>query len=174
MSNPQSLQLIICTFDGAEKAEAVREAIEALDARLDAIKLGNIAVVKKDEDGRIVFHETAERRVEAVSTAAGVAVKGVTWLLYNIAGMLGPVAGPLAGQETKAMVESIAPDVGFPNDALRDIGERMDAGQSALITLVRPEEYPIVAAELEKLGGQLVGHLLPAAVVARLGGEPPA
>jgi hypothetical protein len=50
----------------------------------------------------------------------------------------------------------------------------MDDGQSALITLVRPEEYPIVAAELEKLGGQLVGHLLPEAVVARLGGEPPA
>ena len=166
----QSLQLIICTFDGAEKAEEVRQAIEALDVRLDTIKLGNIAVVKKNADGQIVFHETAERRVEALSTAAGAVVKGVTWLLYNIAGMLGPVAGPLAGQETKAIVQSIAPDVGFPDDALRDIGDRLDAGHSALITLVRPEEYPVVVAELERLGGQLVDHRLPADVVARLSG----
>ncbi len=169
MTNP--LQLIICTFDGTDKAEDVRKAIEALDARLDAIKLGNIAVVKKNSDGQIVFDETANRPVEVVSTVAGTVVKGVTWLLYNIAGMLGPVAGPLAGQETKAAVQTIAPDVGFPDDALREIGERMDAGHSALITLVKPEEYPIVAAELERLGGRLVEHLVPEAVVARLGGE---
>jgi len=80
------------------------------------------------------------------------------------------VAGPLAGQETKAVVQSIAPDVGFPDDALRDIGDRLDAGHSALITLVRPEEYPVVVAELERLGGQLVDHRLPADVVARLSG----
>ncbi len=39
------------------------------------------------------------------------------------------------------------------NDALREIGERMDAGHSALITLVKPEEYPIVAAEVAELDG---------------------
>lgn len=171
MSNSSPLQLIICTFDGADKAGEVRQAIETLDAQLDTIKLGNIAVINKNSDGQIVFHETREQRMEAVSVVAGTVVKGVTWLLYNVAGMLGPVAGPLAGQETRMAVRSIAPDVGFPDDALREIGARLDAGQSALITLVKPEERPIVVGELEKLGGQLVDRELPADIVARLSGE---
>lgn len=165
------LQLIICTFDGADKADEVRKAIEALDAKLDTIKLGNIAVVKKDQAGQIVFHETRERPVEAVGTLASTVVQGVTWLLYNVAGMLGPIAGPLAGQETRTLIHTLGPDLGFPNDALLAIGAQLDAGRSALITLVKPEEYPIVVDELQRLGGERVEHLVSAEVVARLSEE---
>lgn len=171
MNMTQSLQLIICTFDGADKADEVRKAIEVLDAKLDTIKLGNIAVVKKDQAGQIVFHETRERPVEAVGTLAGTVVQGVTWLLYNVAGMLGPIAGPLAGQETRVLIHTLGPDLGFPNDALLAIGAQLDAGRSALITLVKPEEYPIVVDELQRLGGERVEHLVPAEVVARLSEE---
>jgi uncharacterized membrane protein len=164
-----SLQLIICTFDGADKAESVKQVITELDARLDTIKLGNIAVVKKNAQGEIEFSETKDRR-ELVSDVAGSVAQGVTWLVYNFAGMLGPVAGATAGGEAKYAVERFMSDSGFPDAALREVGNQLDAGHSALITLVKPDEQRIVVAELEKLGGAMIEHALPTDVIEKLSG----
>jgi uncharacterized membrane protein len=165
-----SLQLIICTFDGADKADSVKQAITELDAKLDTIKLGNIAVVKKNAQGQIEFSETKDRR-ELVSDVAGSVAQGVTWLVYNFAGMLGPVAGVTAGGETKYAAERFMSDSGFPDAALHQVGDSLDAGHSALITLVKPDEQPVVVAELEKLGGTLVEHSLPTEVIEKLSGS---
>jgi uncharacterized membrane protein len=167
-----SLQLIICTFDGADKAEDVKQTIVELDKKSDAIKLGNIAVVEKNDQGEIEFSETQDRR-ERLGGIAESVVGGATWLLYNFAGMLGPVAGATAGSQAKYAVERFASDSGFPDGALREIGEQLNTGHSALITLVKPEERPIVLAELERLGGHLVDHELPGHVVAKLSGSTP-
>ncbi len=155
--SPQSSQLIICVFEGVEKADAVLDAIVELDRKTDAIKLGNIAVVSRNDAGAIVFHESKDWRNFASKTA-GAVTEGVTWLLFNIAGMMGPVSGPLAGQQASNTVNRIAKDSGFPDAALRELGERLIAGQSALITLVRLEEQPTVEQELERLGGHIVAH----------------
>jgi uncharacterized membrane protein len=168
-----SLQLILCMFDGADKAESVKQAIRALDKQLDTIKLGNIAVVRKNEQGEIEFNETADRR-ERISDVTGSVVNGVTWLVYNFAGMLGPVAGVTAGGHAKYAVERFMSDSGFPDIALRQVGERLDAGHSALITMVQPDERPIVVAELQKLGGHVLEHELPADVIEALSGAAPA
>jgi uncharacterized membrane protein len=154
---PSSSQLIICAFEGADKADAVLDAIVELDRKTDAIKLGNIAVVKRNDAGEIVFHESRDWRNFASKTA-GAVTEGVTWLLFNIAGMMGPVSGPLAGQQATNAVNRFASDSGFPDSALRELGERLDAGQSALITLVKPEEQALVVQELERLGGHIVSH----------------
>lgn len=152
-----SSQLIICAFEGAGEAEAVRDAIIELDRQTEAIKLGNIAVVSRNDAGEIVFHESKDWRNFASNTA-GAVTSGVTWLLFNIAGMMGPVSGPLAGQKARNAVNRFASDSGFPDAALRELGGRLEAGQSALITLVKPEEQAIVTQALEQLDGHIVSH----------------
>lgn len=160
-------QLIICAFEGADKADAVRDAIVELDRQTEAIKLGNIAVVSRNEEGQIVFHESKDWRNFA-SNAAGAVTEGVTWLLFNIAGMMGPVSGPLAGQKARNAVNRVARDSGFPDGALRELGERLSAGQSALITLVRPAEQAIVTRALEQLDGHLVSHEIAGDLIDKL------
>jgi uncharacterized membrane protein len=62
--------------------------------------------------------------------------------------------------------------MGFPDYTLQQIGETLDAGSSALITLVRPDEEPIVIEELQKLGGTIVQHTIDADVATLLQGTP--
>jgi len=53
--------------------------------------------------------------------------------------------------------------------ALRELGEHLDAGSSALITLVTDDEAALVKARLEQLGGVFIEHTLPPEVAAALG-----
>jgi uncharacterized membrane protein len=161
------MRLIIYTFDAAERADEVKEIIQKLDNQIDAIKLGNIAVVQKSAGGQISFRETRDIRNE-LSELAGIVAGGVTWLAYAIAGALGPAPGQMAGLDAQNVVATRLRDHGFTDEALYEVGERLGRGQSALIALVRPAEEPIVVAELERLGGTLAAHDIAPELAAEL------
>ena len=59
-------------------------------------------------------------------------------------------------------------DAGFPDSAWRELGEHLDAGSSALITLVMVDEADLVKARLQQLGGVFIEHALPSEVAAAL------
>jgi uncharacterized membrane protein len=169
MADANANQLIICTFDDPEKAGVAKRAVELLDEQLDVVELGNIAIVSKNADGSIVFHETKDHR-DTLGNVVGSVVSGVTWLVYNFAGMMGPVAGNAAGMDAKLTVERFARDTGFPDAALQDIGAKLDAGHSALIVLVNRDDTSSVVEQLKDLGGQIITHEIPAELMARLAG----
>jgi uncharacterized membrane protein len=79
----------------------------------------------------------------------------------------GVASGAAMGNEAAAQR-----DVGFPDEILRQLGEQLLAGSSALITLVDPDHSATVVAELEQLGGTIMQGQLPAETVAALMGEP--
>ena len=163
-------QLIVCTFDGEAKADEATAAIQALDAQFDTIKLGNIAVLRKDERGEITFWETKELREYGRDTRFG-AVLG--WLFGAANALVGAPVGPAHGFTAGATLGTemaALRDVGFPDDALRTIGQQLHAGSSALVTLVEPDQAPIVVAELERLGGTIVQGALPPATLEALAG----
>jgi len=62
-------------------------------------------------------------------------------------------------------------DVGFPDQTLRQLGQQLHAGSSALVTLVDPQHSTTVVAELEKLGGTIIQGQLPPETVAALTGK---
>jgi uncharacterized membrane protein len=161
-------QLIVCTFDGGAQADTARAAIQALDAQLDTLKLGNIAVLRKDQNGDLTFWETNELREYQRGTTFGIVLG---WLLGAANTLVGAPLGTAPGVESGAALGTEVAaqrDVGFPDDALRQIGQQLHGGSSALVTLVQPEQSPIVIAELEKLGGTIVQSELPAATVEAL------
>jgi uncharacterized membrane protein len=162
-----NLQLIICAFDAVAKADEVKDALKSLDEESPTVKLGDIAIVKKDADGAISFHETGDHHT-VVSKVAGAVAGGVAWFVYAFAGSLGYAAGPLVYDDAYNAAQSRLKDAGFPDSALRELGEHLDAGSSALITLVTEDEAELVKIRLEQLGGVFIEHTLPAEVSAAL------
>jgi uncharacterized membrane protein len=151
----QEMRLIVCAFDATNKAEEVEEALEALDRQLETIKLGNVAIIQKSADGEVSFRETKDHR-NVLSQVTGMAAGAAAWLVYAFAGSLGNQAGPAAYSTSYNTAERLIRDRGFLDEALREVGEHLDAGSSALITLVTPDEEPVVVEELERLGGKLI------------------
>jgi len=163
----QEMRLIVCAFDATDKADEVEEALEALDRRLETIKLGNIAIVEKTADGQVSFRETKDHR-NVISQVTGMAAGAASWLVYAFAGSLGYQAGPAAYSVSYNTAERLIRDSGFLDDALREVGEHLDAGSSALITLVTPDEEPVVIEELERLGGKLIQQDVAPEILAEL------
>ncbi len=164
------MQLIIGTFDGASQAEQVRSTLETLSRDVQAVHLGRLAIVERRADGQIGLSERNDWR-EQIGSAFGAVAGTVTSFLYAFVGLIGPSTGTAVAETTANATESLVRDMGFPDDALYAIGEQLQAGQTALIALIDPADEPIVRAELERLGGQIVQHSLPAALVARLKAE---
>ena len=163
----QEMRLIVCAFDATDKAEEVEEALEALDRRLETIKFGNIAVVEKTADGQVSFRESKDHR-NVLSQVTGMAAGAASWLVYAFAGSLGYQAGPAAYSVSYNTAERLIRDSGFLDDALREVGEHLDAGSSALITLVTPDEEQVVIEELERLGGKLIQQDVAPEILAEL------
>jgi uncharacterized membrane protein len=164
-------QLIICTFDGDAQAEPAGAAIQALDKQIGALKLGNIAILRKGADGNLTYWETDELREYRRDSTFGIVLG---WLLGAANTLVGAPLGVAPGVESGAALGTEAAaqrDVGFPDHTLRQLGEQLQAGSSALITLVDPDHGAIVVAELEKLGGTTMQGQLPPDTVAALMGE---
>src|SRR6478672_5757212 len=164
-------QLIICTFDGDVQAEAARTAIQALDDQIGTLKLGNIAILRKGADGNVTFSETEQLREYSRDSTFGIVLG---WLLGAANTLVGAPLGVAPGVEAGAAFGNEAAaqrDVGFPDETLRQLGEQLHAGSSALVTLVDPDRSATVVAELEKLGGTIAQGQLPPETVAALTGE---
>jgi uncharacterized membrane protein len=162
-----SMHLIVCTFDGERRANEVREALQALDRQDETIKIGNIAIIRKDANGQIAFSEAKDHRA-IISEITGAVAGGLAWFLYTFAGGFGGPPSMYASTQVDEAVARRLPDTGFPDDALQAIGERLDAGESALIALVSGQGVPAVLAELARLGGTIIQRQLPPDVVAGL------
>jgi uncharacterized membrane protein len=164
-------QLIVCTFDGDARADDARAAMQALDAQIDTIKLGNIAIVRKGADGQLSFSETEELREYRRDNTFGIVLG---WLLGAANTLVGAPLGTAPGVEAGAALGTEVAarrDVGFPDQALRQLGLQLHAGSSALVTLVDPDHSATVVAELEKLGGTIAQSQLPPDTIAALKGE---
>jgi uncharacterized membrane protein len=164
-------QLIVCTFDGDANADAARAAIQALDERIQTLRLGNVAILRKGADGTITFSETEQLHEYRRDSTFGIVLG---WLLGAANTLVGAPLGVGQGVEAGAALGTEAAaqrDVGFPDPALRQLGEQLHAGSSALATLVDPEHGAVVVAELEKLGGTIMQGQLPPETVAALTGD---
>ena len=164
-------QLIVCLFDGDAKADEARVAIQALDEQFGTIELGNIAILRKGADGYLSFSETQELHEYNRDTTFGIVLG---WLLGAANTLVGAPLGIAPGVESGAAfgTEFAAQrDIGFPDEALRQLGEQLHAGSSALVTLVDPDHTAAVVAELEKLGGTIAHAQLPPETIAALTSE---
>ncbi len=162
-----SQSLIICAFDGQVEAEAAKNSIDELGNQIQEMQIIRTAIVRKNDRGEVTFHEPGNAREIAVDVAGALA-KGVSWLIYNVAGMLGPLAGVSAEEQAKLTIERFTKDTGFPDEALLELGARLDAGHAALIALIDADDRDEVVKLLADLGGQVIDGSIPPDLLTRL------
>lgn len=165
-------QPLVCVFDGAAGGDEAYEALRSLDQRLDEIKLGNVAVVRRRADGQVAISESSDLKTNTsligslplvgmlVGLIAGRA--GILGLSREMAVALGGVAGLLVGVTISTL------DLGFADETLQQLGEDLGADQSAIVMLVRPSEEGYVRAKLASLRGRLIQDTLPPETIAQL------
>lgn len=147
MENP--VELIVAAFDQEERAGEVLGEIQELE-KMKFIGVWNAAVITKDADGKLKLKETAE--IKGVKRGAGIgAIAG------GIIGILagGPIGGIVLGAAAGALGGKVI-DLGFSNKELKEMGELMGPGSSAIIAVIEHRWMGDLVAALEELGAEII------------------
>jgi uncharacterized membrane protein len=146
-------ELIIATFPTVGAAAGAERNLREADERLESIALGHIAMVTKNDEGKIDIDYSANpdtSRRTLFGAVAAIVFGGM------FGGPVGAVLGALGGYGAKVALEHI----GLKEADLGAVARDLAADHSAVVLLVTPEERPTVIAELERLGGSVTVHSL--------------
>lgn len=127
------VELIVIAFDDKAKASEALKDLRKLK-REGAINILNAAVLEKDENGKTKMHETED--VDAPRGAIFGAVVG------GLIGIIGGPAGAIAGATIGAGIGGVTAhniDLGFPDDQLKALQEKLTPNSSAILALVEHE-----------------------------------
>lgn len=119
--------MIVFAMPTVDGAYAMRDALDDLRA-LDLLDVKDAAVVERHEDGAVRVRQAYN--LVGVGALGGViwgALIGVIFLTPWLGMAVGGLAGALAGMFT---------DVGIDDDFIREIGEQVKPGHSALFLLI--------------------------------------
>ena len=136
------VQLIVAAFQEEKAADmALKELKQAKKERLIGIQ--NAAVLRKDKKGKLHIKETAD-----MGGGKGAALGGVA------GAAIGLIAGPalLVPAAVGALVGGLAAklrDSGFSDARLKQIGESLEPGSSAIIAVVEHKWVAEVEKEMQ-------------------------
>ena len=138
--------LIAIAFDSKDKAqEALNRAMQMQKQHL--VDLGDAVIVSKDENGKVHLQQLMNM------TAAGAASGGLWGSLIGLL-FLNPLLGLAAGAASGALMGSLT-DVGINDQFMKEMGEELQPGTSALFVLVRKSTPDKVLPEVRELGGKV-------------------
>lgn len=162
------VHVIVATFHDEQSAKAAYEELKD-KKNLRLIHMKNSAVIRKDEKGEIHIKETHDMG-GGKGAGIGLLVGGAIGLLTGGVGLVGSGA---AGAVVGGLAAKLH-DGGFKDDSLKEIGEGLPPGTSALVAVVEEDELSEVHGDL--LGDArevMVSHLSPG-IAAQLVVQPAA
>jgi uncharacterized membrane protein len=139
--------LVVVGYDDEYKAEEVRLALVKLQKE-HLIELEDAAVVVKDKEGKIKLKQ-------AVNLAGAGAVSGGFWGLLIGVLFFAPLFGVAVGAASGAIAGALS-DIGVDDSFMRDLGETIQPGSSALFILVRKVTPDKVLDEVAPFGGKVL------------------
>jgi len=164
-SGKVKLELFIKVFEGTQRAASALEELRMMHLR-GSLTLRSAAVIVKDKDGLASLHERGD-----VDAAHGTLFGAVTGgLIGLLGGPIGAVAGAVAGAAT-GRVAAKKIDMGFSDDFLQGLRDRLQPDSSALIVLIEHEWRNKVTDALSGIEGVVLQEGLADNVVAEFLGE---
>jgi uncharacterized membrane protein len=137
-------QVVLARFEDVDTAS------DALRALAKSIKLADWAVVLNEGGGDIAFREGKDAgggrgfALGALATAAAAVLLGpVGWTGLAVGGAAGGLAAKLH-------------DANIPSEQLKQLGERLEPGNAAVIAVVEGPDATGVSASLKASGGEVV------------------
>jgi uncharacterized membrane protein len=159
--------LIVVTYPDEYRAAEVLAALQRLQEKL-LIEMEDAAYVVKQKDGKLKLHETVPlTKIGAVSGMASGTFWGMLVGLLFLQPALGAVAGAAVGATSGAVSGKLA-DYGIPNDFIKQLGQNLQNGTSALFVLVRRSTPDKVVAEIKQYGGTILHSTLSTQAEAQL------
>jgi uncharacterized membrane protein len=143
------VELIVAAFNQEERAGEVLDEIQELE-KMRFIGVWNAAVLTKDQDGKLKLRETAEARGIRRGAGIGAIAGGILGLLVG-----GPIGGIVLGAGAGALTGKVV-DLGFSNEELKQMGELMGPGSSAIIAVIEHKWVGDLASALEEYGAQIM------------------
>lgn len=139
--------LIVVGFESESKADEVLNKLGKLQ-KSHLIDLEDAAVLTKNDNGKI-------RVKQAYNLVAAGATSGSFWGLFLGLLFLHPLLGLAAGAASGALSGSFS-DIGINDNFIKDLGETLEPGASALFILVRKATPDKVLEELKPFDGKII------------------
>jgi uncharacterized membrane protein len=143
-------QALVVSFPDENKAQEVLETLKQLNAAHD-VALSSAAVIRRDPDGKVNIHETRDFNAKQ-GAVAGALAGGLIGLLRGNA-LAGAAIGTAAGFGASKVL-----DLGLPDDFLKQIGEQLTPGSSALVAIVTFENVADAMKVLDQYAGAKILH----------------
>jgi uncharacterized membrane protein len=143
-------QALVVSFPDENKAQEVLETLKQLNAAHD-VALSSAAVIRRDPDGKVNIHETRDFNAKQ-GAVAGALAGGLIGLLRGNA-LAGAAIGTAAGFGASKVL-----DLGLPDDFLKQIGDGLTPGSSALVAIVTFENVAEAMKVLDQYAGAKILH----------------
>lgn len=142
-----SSNMVVMTFNNEHTAEQVRDRLVELQ-KAHLIKLDDAVVVVRGQDGKVKVKQAA-------NLAGAGALSGAFWGM--LIGMLFfvPLFGLVVGTATGAITGSMR-DYGIDDTFIKEVGNSIQPGTSALFVLVQQATVDKVVEQLKPFGGTIV------------------
>ena len=151
MAENKNDHLVVAYFDSKDQAEQAADSLKGWDKANEDIKMGAIAVVNKNEKGKVETTNLGPRNTgkgATIGVIAGAAAGLLSGGLTIVGGaLLGGILGGGAGALTKQ-------GIGLSQEDLDRMSSELDAGHAALLVMADAEEVADTTAELTRLGGR--------------------
>jgi uncharacterized membrane protein len=160
------VEVVLAAFNDEKGAENALHALMQ-SRKYQQIVIHNAAVLWKDDNGKLRFKETADMRGGKGAAIGGV-IGGVVGLIFPPSILASAAVGAAVGGLSAKLH-----DAGFPDDRLRQVGERLKPNTSALIAVIEQVWMERVEDELRGYGADIATEAVRADIAAQLEAEPP-
>ena len=153
MPNPYSLspvrpselgRLFVLAFPDESTAFALRETLWKMEEE-NIVDVGDMVVVTRDRRGRVRLHQSLQL------AALGSTLGSLGGMVFGMM-LLNPLFGSIAGAAVGAAAASLA-DIGIDDAFMKELGETLTPGTSALFVTVRKTKPELILERLEGFAG---------------------
>jgi len=139
--------LVAIAYDDQQTAEKVRKTLGEL-SKEKVVELDDAVVVTRDANGKVALHQSIH---PAGTGAAGGALWGSLIGLIFLMPLMGLVIGAAAGAAGGAVT-----DVGVNDNFMKELGEKLTPGTSALFLLISKSTPDKMLPRIEEFGGHVI------------------
>jgi uncharacterized membrane protein len=143
--------LVVAYFDSKDQAEQAAESLKNWDKANEDIKLGAMAVVSKNEKGKVENTDLGPRNTGKGATIGVIAGAAAGLLSGGLTVVGGALLGGILGGGVGALNKQ---GIGLSQEDLDRMSSELDAGHAALLAMADEEEVADTTAELTRLGGR--------------------
>jgi uncharacterized membrane protein len=151
MADNKNDHLVVAYFDTKAQAEQAADSLKNWDKANDDIKLGAIAVVSKNEQGKVETDNLGPRNTSKGATIGVIAGAAAGLLSGGLTVVGGALLGGILGGGVGALTKQ---GIGLSQEDLDRMQAELDAGHAALLAMADEDEVADTTAELTRLGGR--------------------